>query len=501
LDPAKLWPVLELAFRPDRRRPEPVYRQLAGYLRELVAAGRLGEGQKLPATRELALALGLSRNTVNLAYEALVSERLVRAHVGQGTFVAAPRRARSAGEAPGGARVARLAFEGLFAARPSVRFPAADAAPEAPRFDLRPGRVDLASLPRAELKRAFARAIDEALPRLANRLDPHGWPPLREAIARGLVARGMACRAEDVLIVQGAQEGLDLLARILLDPGDAAAVEEPGWFGARLAFASRGAHIVPVAVDGEGLCTGALARVLRGRRVKLVYATPAVQSPTGVVLSDTRRRELLALAEEHQCAIVEDDYESELRLAGQTPPALAQDDAGGRVLYLGTFSKALFPALRMGYLVAAPPVLRRAAEALGAAHFGGNLLAQAALAELLASGALERHVRRVRRLYAERLEALLAGLAAHFPEGTRFARPAGGTIWVELPAGTDTKALAHEARAAGIAFSLGDVAFHEASERRCLSLSFTSLAPDAIREAVAQLGALAHAARPSGGNA
>jgi GntR family transcriptional regulator/MocR family aminotransferase len=491
--------MLELAFRPDRRRPEPVYRQLAGYLKELVAAGRLGAGQKLPATRELAQALGLSRNTVNLAYEALASERLVTAHVGQGTFVAAGR--RRAAEAPADFRGARLAFEGLFAARPSLRLPAPELAPEKPRFELRPGRVDVATLPRAELKRAFARAVDEALPELANRLDPEGWPPLREAIAQSLVARGIACSADDVLIVQGAQEGLDLLARILLDPGDAAAVEEPGWFGARLAFASRGAHIVPVAVDALGLRTDALARVLRGRRLKLVYATPAAQSPTGVVLAEARRRELLALAEEHQCAIVEDDYESELRLAGQAPPALAQDDAGGRVLYLGTFSKALFPALRVGYLVAAPPVRRRAVEALAAAHFGGSLLVQATLAELLASGALERHVRRVRRLYAERLDALLAGLAAHFPEGTRFARPAGGTVWVELPPGADTRALAHEARAEGIALALGDVFFHEASERRCLSLSFTSLGPEAIGEAIARLGALLRSARPKGSQA
>jgi len=489
--------MLELAFRPDRRRAEPVYQQLAGYLKELVEAGRLGAGQKLPATRELAVALGLSRNTVNLAYEALASERLVTAHVGQGTFVAAPGRRRSL-EAPAGADGERLAFEGLFAARPPLRLPAPDLASEAPRFELRPGRVDVDSLPRSELKRAFARAVDLALPRLANRLDPLGWPPLREAIARSLVARGIACGADDVLIVQGAQEGLDLLARILLDPGDAAAMEEPGWFGARLAFASRGAHIVPVAVDGEGLRTDALARVLRGRRVKLVYVTPAVQSPTGVALAEPRRRELLALAEEHQCAIVEDDYESELRLGGRAAPALAEADTGGRVLYLGTFSKALFPALRVGYLVAAAPVLRRAAEALGAAHFGGSLLVQAALAELLAGGALERHVRRVRRLYAARKEALLAGLAAHFPEGTRFSRPAGGTVWVELPRDLDSRALAHDARTAGIAIALGDVFFHEPGERRCLSLSFTSLPPDAIGEAIARLGALAHAARRKG---
>jgi GntR family transcriptional regulator/MocR family aminotransferase len=489
--------MLELAFRPDRRRPEPLYRQLAGYLRELVEAGRLGAGQKLPASRELAAALGLSRNTVNLAYEALVSERLARAHVGQGTFVAArERRHAPAAEAEG---AARLAWEGLLAAPPpGPRVPDALAAGPAPAFDLRGGRVDVDSLPRAELKRAFAHAVDEALPRLANRLDPRGWPPLREAIARSLVARGIACGADDVLVVQGAQEGLDLVARSLLAPGDAAAVEEPGWFGARLAFAARGAHLVPVAVDARGLRTDALARVLRGRRVKLVYATPAVQSPTGVALADARRAELLALAEEHQCAIVEDDYDNELRLGGPVTPALARDDAGGRVIYLGTFSKALFPALRLGYLVAAPPLLRRAAAVAGAAHFGGSLLLQAALAELLASGALERHVRRVRRLYAARLAALEEALARHLP-AARFVRPAGGTsLWLELPPGLDAEALAAAARRDGIALASGDAFFHDEGGGRHLSLCFAALAPGAITEAVARLGGLAraHGGRP-----
>src|SRR5262245_9609522 len=161
--------MLDLAFRPDRERPEPVYRQLASYLSGLVRAGRLGEGQKLPATRELASALGLSRNTVNLAYEELAAERVVTAHVGQGTFVAArPRAARAAGEG----EASRLAWEGLFAAWPAgLRRMAADAAAlAAPRFELRPGRVDLASLPVADLKRAFAHALDGALPELANRL-------------------------------------------------------------------------------------------------------------------------------------------------------------------------------------------------------------------------------------------------------------------------------------------------------------------------------------------
>jgi GntR family transcriptional regulator/MocR family aminotransferase len=468
--------MLDLAFRPDRQRPEPVYRQLAEYLRGLVAAGRLGEGQKLPATRELAAALGLSRNTVNLAYDALVADRLVTAHVGQGTFVAPQRARRTLHEPPEDPRAPRLAWEGLFARTAKLSFPARDAEPATVAFDFRAGRVDAAALPRAELRRAFASAVDETLPALANRLDAQGWPPLRAEIARALVARGIACRAEDVLVVQGAQEGLGLLARLLLEPGDTAVVEEPGWFGARLAFAAREANLVPVGVDA------------------------AVQSPTGVALAEPRRAELLALAEEHQCAIVEDDFDSELRI-GSALPALARDDAGGRVAYLGTFSKALFPALRVGYLVAAPSVIQRGIASLGVSHFGGNLVAQAALADLLASGAVERHVRRTRRLYAERLDALMTAIAEHLPEGTRASRPAGGnSVWVELPPSVDGDALARSAHGAGIALTRGTPCFLEGGGSRHLSLCFASLAPDAISEGIARLGALARASsRAHGG--
>lgn len=501
--------MLALAFRPDRRAPEPVYRQLAGHLRALVESGRLRAGEKLPATRELAEALGLSRNTVNLAYEALAQARLVRAHVGQGTFVA-PRAAlrdggAGAGSAAGAAGEGRgpaLAWESLLAPatpvlRAALREPAEDAAPSA---DLRGGRVDANALPVAALRRAFARALD-ALPGYANRFEPQGYPPLREAIAASLVARGLACRAADVVVVQGAQEGLDLVARALLEPGDAAAVEDPGWFGARVAFAARGAHLVGVPVDGAGLRTDALARVLRGRRVKLVYATPAVQAPTGVSLSDARREELLALAEEHQCAIVEDDYDGELRLGGAAPAALAQGDAGGRVITLGTFSKALFPALRLGWLVAPPPVVRRVTALLAASHFGGSLVVQAALAELLASGALERHVRRVRRLYAERLDALQVAAARALPPDARCARPVGGSaVWLELPPGADARALAAALREAGVAVTPGDAFRLEEGGRPALYVGFASATPAALADAVTRLGALLSRPHALGGS-
>lgn len=484
-----LWRMLELAFRPDRAAGPPLYRQLADHLRELVEAGRLAPGQKLPASRQLAEAVGVSRNTVNLAYEALADADLVSAHVGQGTFVLAQKGwlARSADPE----REPGLAWEGLLSARGrSLRRPSGLSRPAAPLpFDFDAGRVDLASLPRTELRRALSRAAGEHLDAIANRIDPAGWPPLREEIARSLVARGIRCEPDDVLVVHGAQQGLDLAARLLVDPGDAVAVEEPGYFGARLAFGSHGAQLVPVPVDAGGLSTEVLARTLRARRVKLVYTTPAVQSPTGVALAPERRQELLELAAQYQVAVIEDDYDSELRLASTVTPALKREDEAGRVIYLGTFSKALFPALRVGYLVGARPLLRRAVLACAAAQLGGSLIEQAALAELLRSGVLERHVRRVRRLYRERLDAILVALSESFPSTARWSRPAGGnSIWVELPAGVDPDALARAAAEVGVGYGRGELFQLADSPPPCLLLSFACAEPGVIQEGIGRLG-------------
>jgi GntR family transcriptional regulator/MocR family aminotransferase len=485
--------VLDLAFRPEPGSPEPLHRQLEARLGALIAAGRLVPGQKLPATRELALAAGVGRNTVSQAYASLVEAGLVRAHVGQGTFVASrPGAPSGAGAAPARGFV----WESLFASAPRApRLPRSDAAREPRvRFDLRAGRVDGAALPRDALRRAFARATRE-LATLANATDPLGLRALREEVARALVGRGVECGADDVLVTAGAQQALDLVARALLEPGDAVAVEQPGYFGAALAFGSRGATLVPIGVDGEGLRTEELARVLRARRVKLVYATPAVQCPTGVAMGAARRADLLALADEHQTPILEDDYDAQLRLGARTTPALAASDAAGRVIHVGTFSKALFPGLRIGYVVAAPPLRERLAREGLASSFGVSPLLQALLVELVRGGALERHVRRMRRVYAEREAALAGALAGALPEGASLVRPAGGTcLWLTLPPAIDPAPVHERARAAGIAYGRGEAFFLDGRGAEHALLSFACHAPAELASGARELGAIVRGA-------
>ncbi len=494
--------MLELAFTPDRREGRPLYRQLGAYLRDLIDADRLPAGGKLPATRELAAALRLSRTTVSLAYDDLVAAGLLVAHVGQGTFVAARPPRSTSSRAPLAADESRgFVWSGLLAARaralgvPSgLRSPA----PKPPRFDFRGGQVDVESLPTNDLKRAFADAIGSRLPALAAERDPRGLPSLRHAVARYLVARGIACEPREVLIVNGGQHAIDLVARVLLDPGDTVVMEQPGYFGAAMAFAAAQAHLIGVRVDREGLRVDDLARILRARRAKLVYTTPAAQSPTGAVLSDERRRALLALADEVQVPIFEDDYDSELRYEGVPIAALKTLDRAGQVIYAGTFSKVLFPSLRVGYVVAAAPLLEKMVLARWNGDVGTNAIVQAALATLLEHGGLERHLRGVRKVYAARLAAMLAALEEHMPEGVAWTRPRGGHgIWITLPPEVDADALALAAVEASMAIVRGDAFYVDGRGGDCLHLSFAPLTPATIREGIALLAQLvrAHTAR------
>jgi GntR family transcriptional regulator / MocR family aminotransferase len=356
---------------PTPRSEVPVYRQLAEHLVELIDAGRLRPGERIPPSRELAAALGLARNTVSRALDALAAAGLLDAHVGRGTFVQA-RAPRLRDAARGRAEPARgFAWPALLSARArTLRAPVDRPPATPPRFDFRPGRIDAAGLPIAALQGAWQRALGR-LREHANEIEPLGHPPLRAAVARALGARGIACGPEAVLITDGAQQAFDLIARAFVEPGDAVAVEQPGWFGAALAFRAAGADLLGVGVDDEGLRVADLERLLRVRRPKLVVATPAVHMPTGVALSDARREALLALADREQLPLVEDDFDGELRLAGPARPALKTLDRGEQVLYVGTFSKALFPGLRLGYLVAAPALIAR----LATLRFAGSMQA------------------------------------------------------------------------------------------------------------------------------
>ena len=395
---------LELML-PPREPGAPAIRWLYGALRAAILAGRLRPGARLPATRDLARHYGLSRGTIVSAFEQLKSEGYVHASVGSGTYVS------------------RVLPDRLLEAAPPVRTEAAVARSRRPRrwsdygrlvrpfagLDGPPTRAFRANRPALDLfpttlwAQVASRRLRQASTDLLLGTGPMGYPPLQQAVADYLtVSRGVTCVPEQVAIVSGAQEALDLVARLFLNPGDRVAIENPGYIGATLAFEAFGATLAPVPVDGEGLTLGAS---LAGAR--LVYVTPAHQFPLGVSMSLSRRLALLEWARKSGAVIFEDDYDSEYRYSGRPLPALQGLDRHGQVLFAGSFSKVLFPSLRLGYLVVPPDVVDRLAATLSLTHRHAQLGDQAVLADFIAGGHFGRHIRRMREVYAERLSVLL----------------------------------------------------------------------------------------------
>ena len=408
-----------------------------GQLRAALLDGRLRTGEALPATRELARQLAVSRNTVLHAYERLIAEGFLDGRVGAGTFVSAP--AQLARRAPGGTLAPRAVWRPLIPAPP----------PRPPvRYDFSVGAPDPALFPWDEWRRLLAREL-RGRRRTTELPSPAGDPGLRVAIARHLgLSRAVRAGADDVLITSGAQQALDLIGRVRVAPGTCVAVEEPGYLPARQVFAALGARVVPVRVDTEGLVVDRLPAA-----TKLVYVTPSHQFPLGMAMSLPRRLALLAWAERHGAAIVEDDYDSELRFDGRPLEPLQCLDRGGRVLYIGTFSKVLLPTLRLGFIVAPPSLMPalHAAKRLADGH--SAVEPQRALRNMLDDGLFARHLRRVLRDYRERRDALLAAIDRHLGDRVTPIHAAAGlhvSAWL-TDRGSNDAALAAAALAAGIA--------------------------------------------------
>jgi GntR family transcriptional regulator / MocR family aminotransferase len=379
----------------DRSSHVPLHRQIYDGVRRAILDGLLRPGQRVPSTRSLAVALDVSRLPVLTAYEQLLHECYLDGRVGSGTFVSATLPDDLIGSLPDRA-----------ASRRSLPRPS-------DQGGLGPFRMSLPALdqfPHAPWARLVARHA-HALTRAQMAYgDPAGLVPLRAAIAEHLrAARAVRCEADQVLIVSGSQAALRLATAVLLGRGDRVAIEEPGYPGARAALGAGGAELVPVPVDGEGISVSSLRR----RAVRAVYVTPSHQYPLGTSMTAPRRLALLDWASRADAWVLEDDYDSEYRYVSRPLGALQGMDAHRRVVYIGTFSKVMFPALRIGYLVVPHALCERFVEARRALDLFSPTLYQLALAEFLREGHFARHLRRMRGVYQRRRDALLAGLARH----------------------------------------------------------------------------------------
>jgi GntR family transcriptional regulator/MocR family aminotransferase len=485
----------------DRDKPVPLARQIQAHLERLIAERLLAPGVKLPATRELAQSLGVNRATVALAYEELVAAGWARAHVGQGTFVAGP--PEGAGAAGATAVAAPpINWAGLLSR--SARIVEAEserARAMAPRaggdslISFAGGMPDSGLFPTDAFRRVLNEVVREEGESLLQYYPVGGYPPLRRYLATYLLRFGLEARPEDILIVNGSQQGFDLIARTLLDPGDAVAIEQPTYPRAMQVFRSFGAQLLPVERDEGGPRVDVFERVLERHAPKMFYCQPSAHNPTGLTMRREVGVRLLAAAARHQVPIIEDGFDGSLYYGERPPGPLKALDRDGIVIYIGTFSKILFPGLRLGWLVAPPAVAEGLQAAKQLADLHTSALIQAAVHRFCERKLLDRHVSRVAAEYARRRAVLLGALGRRMPADVTWTEPQGGfSLLVTLPAGLDAAGLLPRAIERGVAFTPGAAFRVDGAGERTLRLSFSAVTSTQIEEGVKRLSELIRSA-------
>lgn len=446
----------------DSQSNVPLHRQLYEEIRRAILSGRLMAGQRVPSTRALSESLGISRATATLAYEFLLSEGYLQSTTGSGTYVtrqlpdatmridAKDGKRKTLIETGGLTKksVKRLSKYGSYIKdRPWFAY-----GEDEPEIQFSFGRPDFDQFPMRQwmmLANQLAKKHDLSLLDCPSK--SQGFLPLREAIALHLSkSRAVNCTPNQIIIVNGSQQGIDLVTRVILDRGDQAGIEDPGYIGAKKAFEVQGAQLIGIPVDESGLVVDKLKDPAMAN-MKLLYVTPSHQSPTGVVMSLPRRLELLNWAQRSGTYIIEDDYDSEYRYTGRPVPALAGLDRSDSVIYIGTFSKVLFPALRLGYLVVPPALAEIFARAKFLADRHSSLLDQQILAEFIKQGHFERHIRRMRSIYQQRRQVIIKSLKTHFGDGVEvLGENAGINILVRINWRIDDEAFLKVARDKGV---------------------------------------------------
>jgi 2-aminoadipate transaminase len=468
--------------RASARNGTPVYRQIAEQIRARVDARDLAAGSRLPPIRDLARSLQVNRDTVALAYDELARAGVVESTVGRGTFVREP--AVEGGEIGFEPRLSPLAERVVQLERRRPRFGSARDA--VAMHSLVP---DPALYPAEAFRRVLNRVLQRGGPDLLLYGGPQGHLHMREVLAGRLREAGLEADPGDMVLCHGASQGIALALRLFAAPGDVVALEEPTYNNVLAAVAGLGLETVPVPMREDGPDLAALERALGRSEVKLFYTIPTFHNPMGSTTSLAQRRALLEVAARCGKPVVEDAYEMDLRLDGRPVPPLAALDRSGLVVHLSSFSKSLFPGVRVGAVTARGRLVDALLALKQATDLSDAMPLQAALAEFVESGAYDRHLARLHRVLRGRRDALLEALTAHLPEGARWTRPEGGyQVWVELPEGADTSELLPDAVSAGVLFAPGAQFNHDGRHSRCLRLTFAMADEAALRRGVAALG-------------
>jgi GntR family transcriptional regulator / MocR family aminotransferase len=465
---------LHISLEGRRNISGQMYRQI----RAAILDGRLRPLEALPSSRELARRLEVSRNTVLLVYDRMRAEGFLRGRAGAGTFVRDGIRQRSRTEPDPSPLRPRSLWddipEGL------------DMSATQPDFDFRPGIPDVGRFPFAAWRARVARQLHHRTVGSGAHIGAAGHADLRAAIARHIgISRAVRASADDVIVTSGSQQAIDLIARVMLEPGDMVAVEDPGYPLPRRAFQAHGCQVVGVPVDDEGLVVDAIPD-----RARLVYVTPSHQYPLGMAMSMARRQALLAWAHRADATIIEDDYDSEFRYGGRPLESLQSLDGCGRVLYVGSFSKVMLPTLRLGFLVAPRPLHAALRKAKYLADWHTAVPTQAAAALFIDDGLLAQHIRRMRRVYAERHERIMRILDRDFSGLLTPLPSTGGLHLTTLIPGRDPSSdllVASRAHTAGVAILPLSYHYSGTRSRAGLLLGYGAIASDHLEEGLRRL--------------
>jgi GntR family transcriptional regulator/MocR family aminotransferase len=475
----------DLRIELDRDLAVPAYLQIAHIIMEAIRRGRLAPGSALPGTRDLATLVGVNRKTIQQSYEELMAQGWLTTEAKRGTFVSSllplVENGHSSPATPQG----------------TAEFPLRRNAPNLPFQVLPPGTLlfddgapDTRLMPAALVARAYRRALLDGSRR--NRLgygDPRGSKTLRQAVADMLNAdRGLNCTPDNICITRGSQMGIYLAARLLAQTGDTVAIESLSYPPAREAFRAAGATIVTVGLDEQGMKIEELEAACKQHAVRAVYVTPHHQFPTTVVMPPERRIRLQALAEQYNFAIVEDDYDHEFHFTHRPMLPLASVQGWRNLLYIGSLSKLLSPSLRIGYIAGAPAVIARAAAEIMMIDRQGDPVTEAAAADIMTSGALKSHTRKVLRIYAQRRECLADALNTKLAELVDITLPQGGlALWVNFAPQIDLTALSAAFAKQKIALTPGQAFATNGTKTNGARLGFGSMNEAELEDSVSRL--------------
>jgi len=494
--------MLPLHLQPESHIP--LYIQLRDQLRSLVHAGDLRPGDRIPASRELAQILGVHRTTVANAYAELEAEGLIQGHVGRGTFIRGNGNGLKITPPPpptlnGNGNGSGLRWELLFAdeRNEEILTRLTAAAPEN-SLSFVMARPAEEFFPVEEMQACCQAALKREGQEILNLGASDGYAPLKEALLELLRSDGIPAKDENLLVTDGCQQALDLIAKAFVRSGDTVVLENPTYPGASAVFSGAHAHCVgvPVRTHAEpgsalGIDLEALESTLANNRVKLLILTPDFHNPTGTSMPLASRRRVLELAGRYQVPVVEDHIYARLHSRDERIPSLKQLDRSNLVIHIDSFAKVAFPGLRVGWIVAHPAAIERLRLVKQMTDLHTDQLAQASLAEFLKRGLFHKHLTRMRKIYTERMNALDEALRKYMPEGVRWEKPEGGmAFWLELPAGFDASELMIHARERGVLFAPGRYFYVQSPMPNTLRLGFASLNEKQIARGVSTLAEL-----------